>query len=236
MIDFNMNIRLSIGSNYDSETSTSLLSRLKGRLSNLYTYGVDIVDYLANDVDTNYRFTYSDGKDAYEILYNRNYPEGIYHNEHNFDEYFYKVYDMQGNAVAGFVIHESSEIGTVQRMEGQQIVATQTPKSKSHAEIYLTNCDEAGFDPYIPLKIEFSEKGIGFIWYGRNSRFTVIPEYFEEFEASLELEREYVEEWLDNYLEEEIDPIHLNVINQINEIEQAKSRRKYTRRKNTSNA
>lgn len=237
MIDFNMNVRLTIGSNYDSDSeSISVLSRIKNRLSRIYMYGIDVIDYLSNDVDTKYRFTYSSGPDAYEILYNRNYPEGIYHNENNFDEYFYKVYDTQGNAVAGFVMHECSELGTVQRMEGQQIVSTMVPQSKSHAEIYITNCDAAGFDPYIELKTEFSDKGIGFVWYGRNSRFTRIPEYFEAFEESLELERQYVEDWLDEYVEEEIDPIHLNVINQINEIEQAKSRRKYTRRKNTSNA
>ena len=236
MIDFEFSLfslKFRIGDvDFDSESKSTWFSRIKEAITNKFTTISDFVEFLKNDDEVNYRITYDEGHDAYMILYGKNYPEGFYGNSNNPIDYFYKSHDVNGNSIAGFVIPDVNIQHSVQRMEGLQITPTETLQSISVAEIYLTNCDESNIDPYIPLKITYSSTGIGTIWYGRNSKFERIPEYFEQFNNSLINETQWVNEWLDNYIEEEPDPIDLNVIRnreEMNNVTDNNNRRKKKR-------
>jgi hypothetical protein len=213
MIDFDLSVRLRIGgADYDSESNPSFLSRIKTNISDRFNWLYSFIDFLKNDVEEHYRFTFDEGNDAYMLLYDRNFPEGFYGNSNNSKDWFYKQYSEEGNSVAAFVIPEVYVQHSVQRMEGLQMTPTDTLRSVSVAEIYLVNCDESNIDPYIELKVSYSQFGIATVWYGRNSKFKVIPEYFAEFTASLSGELASITEWLENNPDEEPDPIDIVVI------------------------
>lgn len=225
MIDFNLSVRLRIGNeDYDDESRPSFLSRRIEGIRNIFGSIRDFVDFLKNDDPINYRYTFEEGHDAYMILYDRNYPEGFYHNANNKAESFYKSHDINGNSIASFVVPEVYIQNSIQRMEGIQMTPTDILQSTSVAEIYLTNCDESNIDPYIPLRMSFDQHGVGTTWYGRRSKFEAIPGYFEEQKKSFEVEYEGIEEWLKNYVEEEPDLIDIMAIQRVNEMTNATQR------------
>ena len=226
MIDLDFKFHLKVGGVSIPSQSSNKLGFL-GKVSIPFKKLANIVEYLKDDADIMpHRYTYSEGRDAYSILLNREFPVGIYHNENNLDEYFYKTYDMQGNSIAGFVIGESSAHNTVHRMVVLETVPSDTLVSRSIAEVFLTNCYENGIDPYIELATTFSDTGVGFVWYGRNSRFTPIEGYVNPDHSNFAVEFDGINEWLAEYIEEEQDIIDINKLREMEEIVVKKPRKR----------
>lgn len=228
MIEMNLSFNLRMGGSRNGDDNTSLTSKIKAWFEVKSQLLGDFFTYLKNDDPINYRITYDEGNDAYMILYHRHFSEGFYHRAENKSEWFYKTHDKNGNSIAVFSNADTTEAGTVQKMEGFQMVPTEILQSKSIAEIFITNCAEANIDPYIPLRVEFDEFGNGYTHYGRFSKFEVDPAFTP---ADYDMEIRSIEEWLSKQEEDEIDLIHIDQINRLNEIQEAIEKTKGRRRK-----
>lgn len=233
MITFDVNVSLKIGdpNSHESKKSsifTGILSPFKKISKNVS----DFCSFLKRDVDMMYWLSYDTGEDAYQILIDRQYGTGFYYNFKNPSEYFFKTFTLQGNPVFGINMGDNSAMGQVNRMEGQMMVPTSAMISTSIAEAHVTDIAyEQGFDPFIPLKVEFDGHGNGYMWYGRYTHFTLIQEYFDKQKESLRSEEEAVQKWLDEYIEEEDDTPLLAKIMQRKEMTvQQPQKRKYTKK------
>ena len=227
MIEVNMTFNLRVGGESRTRDS-SLFGGVKKWFEIKSQLIGDFITYLKNDDPINYRITYDEGHDAYMILYSREFPEGFYHHSENKNEWFHKTYDANRNSIAVFSNSSTLEFGTVNRMDGYQMVPTEVMKSKSIAEVFLTNCAESNIDPYIPLSVEFDGLGNGYTRYGRYSKFEVDPSIYDD---TYEMEIEGINDWLNRQEPEEYDPIHIDKINQIREMTTVAEKQRRRRRK-----
>ena len=237
MLDFDLSLRIRIGGSSVGDSKGSLFGRIKSLIVDNGERVSEFIRNLAYDGELKYRITYDEGFDAYMILYRRDLPEGMYHYAANLGERFYKQVDLSGNSIAVFSLEETSEMNSVSRMEGVTMVPTSIIQSKSIAEIFLTNCAESNYDPYIPLRTEFDGHGCGFVHYGRQSKFEVDREYVNPYADSFAMEIEGINEWLENNPDEEPDIIDLAAIQRLSEMRQSseKENARRKRRPRTSN-
>lgn len=234
MIDFEWKISLKIGDNDSNDLKkSSNLSKLFNPFNKFYKNIKNIISFIKNDDDWKYWYGYENGDDAYQLLINRNYETGFYYNTNNVSEKFFKTFSLNGNPVFCVSVSDNSRLGQVNRMEGQSMVPTNALISTSIAETYVTDAVyDQGYDPFIPLKIEYDGKGNGYAWYGRYTHFTLIPEYFEQLKESFTLEEDSIKNWLENYVEEEEDtPILAKILEKQQIHNQQPQKRKYTKRK-----
>lgn len=233
MLDFDLSLRIRLGGSSVGDSNRSLFGRIKSAFVDTGDRISEFVRRLSEDDELKYRITYDEGFDAYMILYRRDLPEGIYHYAANPSESFYKRVDLSGNSVAVFSMADTSEFNSVSRMEGVTMVPTSIIQSKSVAEVFLTNCAESNYDPYILLKTSFDGHGNGYAHYGRQSKFEADPEYVNPYVESLEMELNGINEWLDNNPDEEPDIIDLAAIQRVNEMRNAMERENSRRRRKT---
>lgn len=233
MINFEWKISLKIGDGSPTDsTKSSFSARLFSPFKGFYKYLSNYVNYLKSDEEWKYWYSYETGEDAYQLLVDRRYDTGFYYNANKPSEIVFKTYSLNGNPVFGVSLADNSALG-VNRMEGQAMVPTNALISTSIAECHAVDVAyEQGFDPFIPLKMEFDGHGNGYMWYGRYTQFEVIHEYFDKLKASFEKEEESIRNWLENYEEYEEDTPILAKILEKREIQnQQPQKRKYTKRK-----
>lgn len=235
MIDFEWKISLKIGddNSTDLKKSSNFLKLFKP-FNSFYKSIKNIIVFIANDHDWKYWYSYENGEDVYQILLNRVYETGFYYNEKNKNEKIFKTFSLNGNPVFCISVSENSKLGQVNTMHGQTMVPTNALISTSMAEAFLADyVYDQGYDPFIPLKVEYDCRGNAYTWYGRYTHFTLIPEYFEQLKSSFVSEEESIKTWLENYVEEEEDsPILAKILEKQAIENQQPHKRKYTKRKN----
>ena len=232
MIKFIFNISLIIGDENKNEVKSSFFKNIFSPFSKMFAWVGNIIKFLKADIDINYWYGYETGEDAYAILISKDYGTGIYYNYNKPSEYFFKTFTLEGNPICCFNIPLNSKMGEVGVMHGQSVVPIETLNSTSDAETFITDiAAEKGYDPFVPLRVDFDDNGVGYVWRGRYSHFKPIIEYFENRKEEFKLEEDAINDWLNNYLEEEDDSPFMNkIVQQQLQEKQQPTKRKYVKK------